>query len=995
LWDSQRLFEVESAAGEEKYFATFPYPYMNGRAHLGHTFTFTKVEFAAGFERLKGKRVLFPFGLHCTGMPIKVCADKLKKEVAMFGHDFSGYKPEVEEVATKLEAMDVDVIVKKKHSKAAAKAPSLKYQFQIMQTLGIPLEEIASFADANKWMDYFPPLWLKDVRALGCKVDYRRSFITTARNSYYDSFVRWQFNLLRKLGKIQFGERYTIYSVVDGQPCMDHDRQVGEGVGPQEYTGIKLKVVEWSPACKEQGLDTLTQTKCVYLLAATLRPETMYGQTNCFVGVNLKYGVFETNKDGEYFVCTERAAKNMCWQGFTKEKGKYVQVATVTGKDLLGVKVHAPLSQYEQVYVLPMENVLENKGTGVVTSVPSDSPDDYATITDLAKKTAYYGIQPEWIVPFTPVPIIRTQLYGDLAAPTVCQQKKINSQKDRALLKEAKEIVYKEGFYNGVMLAGDFAGLAVQDAKQKIRDVLIHQNEAIVYYEPEGLVVSRSGDECIVNLCDQWYLDYGEDEWRRVTEQALANMNTYGVETRHQFEKTLAWLKQWACARTFGLGSQLPWDTQYLVESLSDSTIYMAYYTIAHLLQGGSLDGRVVGPLGITPDQMTDSVWEYILRDGPYPDTSTIEPAKLDQLKGEFAYFYPLDLRVSGKDLVPNHLTFWMYNHTAIFKPEHWPRGVRANGHLLLNSEKMSKSTGNFMTLSEAVRKYGADATRLALADAGDGLEDANFEETTANSAILRLFTLMEWAKEVLAGEGTLRTGPCDSFYDQVFESEMLSLMRQAEDAYKHMLFREALKFGCYEFQGARDRYRDAVQAEGKAMHRDLVAQWLEWQVLILAPITPHWSEHVWMDVLKKPSSVLLARWPESTKEVDNAILAAAQYVRDTLRRVRELEMAVQKKKKGKAAPASEFNAQAPKALTIVVAAQFPAWQDASIAILKRVYEENGNTFNDAAIKQALIAAGMLKDKRVMPFVQEIKASALYAYHVFVETRGKVWCQRL
>lgn len=51
---------------------TFPYPYMNGCPHLGHTFTLTKVEFATQYERLKGKNILFPFGFHCTGMPIKV-----------------------------------------------------------------------------------------------------------------------------------------------------------------------------------------------------------------------------------------------------------------------------------------------------------------------------------------------------------------------------------------------------------------------------------------------------------------------------------------------------------------------------------------------------------------------------------------------------------------------------------------------------------------------------------------------------------------------------------------------------------------------------------------------------------------------------------------------------------------------------------------------------------------------------------------------------------
>ena len=49
----------------------------------------------------------------------------------------------------------------------------------------------------------------------------------------------------------------------------------------------------------------------------------------------------------------------------------------------------------------------------------------------------------------------------------------------------------------------------------------------------------------------------------------------------------------------FLTGTKLPWDEQYLIESLSDSTVYMAYYTVAYLLQGGVLDGSVPGPLNI------------------------------------------------------------------------------------------------------------------------------------------------------------------------------------------------------------------------------------------------------------------------------------------------------------------------------------------------------------------------------------------------------------
>lgn len=114
-WEDAKLHEVDALPDgtrkeDEKFFTTFPFPYMNGRLHLGHTFSLSKCEvntsllcfrhyflkfcrperkfwlqFAVRYHKLKGKRVLFPFAFHCTGMPIKACADKLKREMETFG----------------------------------------------------------------------------------------------------------------------------------------------------------------------------------------------------------------------------------------------------------------------------------------------------------------------------------------------------------------------------------------------------------------------------------------------------------------------------------------------------------------------------------------------------------------------------------------------------------------------------------------------------------------------------------------------------------------------------------------------------------------------------------------------------------------------------------------------------------------------------------------------------------------------------------------------
>ena len=181
-------------------------------------------------------------------------------------------------------------------------------------------------------------------------------------------------------------------------------------------------------------------------------------------------------------------------------------------------------------------------------------------------------------------------------------------------------------------------------------------------------------------------------------------------------------------------------------------------------------------------------------------------------------FWYPLDLRVSGKDLVPNHLTYAVYNHVAMWEDKSkWIKAIRANGHLLLNSEKMSKSTGNFMTLTDAIDAFSADGMRLALADSGDSVEDANFVYGTADAGILKLFTLVEWTKEVLADE-SMREGQ-DTFHDKVFANEIHLKLNETKNNYENLLFKEALKTGFYEMLIARDKYRELCGDAGMSRY--------------------------------------------------------------------------------------------------------------------------------------------------------------------------------
>ncbi|KAL7720347.1 leucine--tRNA ligase [Entamoeba marina] len=677
-WEDAHLYETtEVQPGQKTFFPTFPFPYMNGRLHLGHTFTLTKAEFAARYHKLKGDAVMFPFGFHCTGMPIKACADKLRAEIETYGNPPVFPKEEDIKQEVKPTRNEAELVGTFKSKKAKCKQKGGKRQWEILKSNGIPENEIPDFVDPLHWLQYFPSLGIQDLKLMGLAVDWRRSFITTDYNPFFNSFARWQLTRLKDNGKIKFGKRNTIFSPKDGQPCADHDRASGEGIGPQEYTAVKMQVVETR---SELVNNLMNNGKKVYFIAGTLRPETMYGQTNCWIHPDITYHLFEM-KNGDIIVCTRRCGNNLVYQELLKDEpvnNKAKSLGSVSGSELIGTGLKAPLTSYDIIYTLPMTTILEDKGTGVVTSVPSDSPDDYINIFTLQQKPEYrkkLGLEDRWVVPFELVEILEIPELGRRAAETVCNQLKIKSPNDRVLLDQAKEKVYTQGFYNGVLIVGKYANSKIHEAKNIIKQDLLDNNEAFVYSEPTGQVISRSGDECVVALCDQWYISYGDDnEWREETQKRLEKMETYHTSTRETLKNRVDWVKQWACSRTFGLGSKIPWDEKYLIESLSDSTLYMVYYTIAHFLQN-DINGHTPNKYNIKAEDLTDDVWDYIFLGGKLPEASTISSETLKAMKAEFETWYPFNVRVTGKDLLTNHCLFCMYTHSALLPEDKFPLG--------------------------------------------------------------------------------------------------------------------------------------------------------------------------------------------------------------------------------------------------------------------------------------------------------------------------------
>ena len=817
-WPSKYDFETKN---KKKYLITFPYPYMNGRLHLGHAFSLSKAEFQSRYQRLQGKNVLFPFGFHCTGMPIAAAAKRVAKEFKEDPDTVAHIREKMEKKKEEAKKNKEDKKGKKdkKDEKSEKEKKAPMTQVEILKEVGVADEDLHKFAEPEFWLEYFPPYAKADLEKLGINADFRRSFITTEKQKYYDKFVQWHMLKLKQHDFVAFGKRNAIFSMSEDQPCADHDRSCGEGLGPQEYTLIKLKLLDGDKV-PESIKKLLSENKNIYLVAATLRPETMYGQTNCYILPKGEYGFYEM-ANGEIYVTSEHAILNMAYQEKTKIPKKAEPLLKIKGEELIGVKISAPLSVHKEVYLFPMETISMSKGTGIVTSVPSDSPDDYINLLNFKndeKLRNKWGITEEMI--FEPVHIINLEGFSGLAAKDVVEKLKIKSPKEKEKLQKAKEEVYTQGFYKGIIDIGPYKGQPIKDVKDKVKADLIQSGEADTYFEPEGLVKNRIGEECVVALVDQWYLKYGEEQYKEFVLNHVRSdkFNPYSSSTLKGFEQVIGWLSSWGLSRTFGLGSHIPWDKQFLIESLSDSTIYMAYYTIANYLHE---DIYGLHPKnGILPEMLTEEVFDYIFLGKELDFSKTQIPEKvLKEIRNSFTYWYPMDLRCSGKDLIGNHLTMSLYNHAVVWdkNPDYMTRGYFCNGYILVDGEKMAKSKGNFLTINDLIDNYGCDASRITLADCGDTLDDANFLREISNLSVNRLYSFENFIKilvnevwnkiqdfKITDPDGEIKL---DNLFDKIFDNNINYLISQATQAYEEMKYKNVLKYAFYEMINAKDQY--------------------------------------------------------------------------------------------------------------------------------------------------------------------------------------------
>jgi leucyl-tRNA synthetase len=719
---------------------------------------------------------------------------------------------------------------------------------------GIPGDILPTLDTPEKIVDYFKCESEKAMRNIGYSIDWRRKFTTT--DPTYKKFIEWQYIRLEEKGLIVKGSHPVKWCPNDNNPVEDHDILYGEEATIVEYTLIKFRY------------------KDLVLPCATLRPETTHGVTNLWINPDVTYvkAKVTQGENEEFWVVSKEAFRKLT---FTDRTVEYVE--DIPAKSIIGIKLTNPVTG-DKIISLPASFVRPENGSGIVMSVPAHAPFDYLALRDLYDADlSEYGIN-EDLRNIKLISLIKVPEFGEFPAKEIVESMGITSQKDPKA-EEATKIVYRREFHGGVLkeLTGKYEGQAVSKIKDILTRDFISSNAGETFYEFSEPVVCRCGTPCVVNMVKgQWFLNYSNPEWKAKVYKCLDQMRIIPEEYRVEFENKVDWLKDKACARRKGLGTRLPFDKEWLIESLGDSTIYMSYYVIARFIENGELK----------IENLTLSFFDYVLLGkgdlaAASADTG-LSPELLEEIRRHFNYWYPVDLRSSGKDLVPNHLLFFLFHHVALFEEEKWPKALAVNGFVSLEGQKMSKSKGPILTMESAVSKYGADITRMYILSTAEQTQDADWQRTGIESARRQVDRFYSFANSVIESGKRADLSTELKQIDHWILSRIQNYIRDTNAALYSIQTREAIQNSFFLLQNDVKWYQ---RRGGETLLYYVLDNW----VRLMSPFTPHLCEEIW-EAMGHKDPISLAQYPLYNEDlIDDGAELAEEMIKGTLEDVEEI----------------------------------------------------------------------------------------------------------
>ncbi len=801
IWIKEKEFEADAKPGAPKYFITVPYPYVSGPPHIGHGRSYVVGDVIARYKRLKGYHVLYPIAFHVSGLPIASIADGISRgDKGMF------------------DRMMFYVLPFEKDEEKAK-------------------EIIESFKDPMNVALYFIKIWEKDLKNFGFSLDWRRKFHTA--EPIYNKFVEWQYYKLKEKGVLKKGEYYVLYCLMHKHPAGEDDIQDGDvnPVKKVEWVGVKFKF--------EDG----------WIIAGTLRPETIFGITNVWAKPEAKYCKIKVNEE-VWYVSREAAEK------FSYQFDNVSILEEIDGSYFIGKWCVDPLGNKQ--IILPARFIDPDIGTGFVYSEPSDAPIDWVALMELKaapEKVREFGIDPRILEKIEPKKIIDLPGVEGHHSEVLIKKYNVKDQLDPRL-EQISEEAYKEQYYNGIMIPEGVKGMKVSEAKEYVKEKLLRENKAIIFYETSRKAVCRAKGKIIVaKVKDQWFIDYSPEWIKELGRKWLDKNIVYPEKYRKLFYDTIDWLEKRPCTRTRGLGTRFPFDKKWVIESLSDSTIYMAFYTIAHLIRSRNID----------PSQLIPEVFDYVfLGKGDVKEVSKssgIPEETLEEMRKEFLYWYPLDHRHTGVAHITNHLSFFILHHCIIFPEELWPKRITLHEMVLSEGEKMSKSKGNVVLLKDIVERYSIDLYRLyaiGTADLGAPMDWRERDVAALTGRLHRFFQVCE--KAIAAPERE------KDRLDEWLLSSFYKRLKEASALIESFRFREYVQSLFYGVLSDINRYLLRKGTEDYYGVKLILKDWL----ISLSPVIPHICEEFLERMGEK--RIKDQKWPE-IREIKEEILREEEFI--------------------------------------------------------------------------------------------------------------------
>jgi len=817
-WEQAKIFEANPDPNKKKIFITSPYPYATGPQHIGHGRSFINGDVFARYYRAKGYNVLYPMAFHITGTPVLAISSSIERK-------------DQSTTARMKEYVSLHTKDKKKVN-----------------------EIVESFIDPWNVVNYFSDTMKIDFKSIGMSLDWRREF--TTGDKIYNKFIEWQFFHLKEKDYIEMGEYPILYCPQDKNAVGEDDISMGDelDLGINEFILIKFPF--------EDG----------YIVASTLRPETIYGVTNIWIKPSGNYVKACINK--EIWFISEEAVHIL-----ENQKKDIKVLKKFRGEEIIGKKAK-DIYEFKELPILPGDFVDTTTATGVVYSVPAHAPYDYVALIDLQKDREiikYYNLNEREIEFLYPIHIIDLKGLKDFPAKVYSEKYNVESQKDTQKLDLATSENYKDEYYNGKLNenCGKYQGMKVSDAAKQVSNDLIEENKADKLYIPiTKNLTCRCGSQVIVSILkDQWFLNFQSGDWKKKAFKCLNNMKIVPTKYRLNFEKIFNWLEKRPCARKRGLGTKLPFNKEWIIEPLSDSTIYMAFYTISYKIK----------EYQIKPEQLIPEFFDFVfLKIGEVETLSSkikIEVKILNELQQEFLYWYPVDHRHTAIMHISNHLSFFIFHHVAIFPEKYWPKIISLIEPVIIEGQKMGKSKGGVISLADIQKKYSADLFRFYISHGADFSVYMDFREREIKAVknhIHRFYSFM--AENIIQSRNVEAIFEnIKSKYPKVILSKLVKKFGEAEKSLEELNIRRYLQISFYEVFNLIQEIFKFTDAKNDflTIFKIFYSDWLR----ILSLTIPHLCEELWA-MAGNMGFLSTEVWGDFNKEyIDNDLEIEFEYI--------------------------------------------------------------------------------------------------------------------